>query len=84
MTAEQLPLTPATTPRRSTALVPVHCRRCRRYLLDVLVGAGVLCPHCSVWTMAGATMPARAGNRSERGLRIPRGLPHSPEVKMTP
>jgi hypothetical protein len=65
MTAEQLPLVPAPTPRLTTALVPVTCRRCKRHLLDTLAGAGVLCPSCSVWTVA-EQMPARAGHRSGR------------------
>jgi hypothetical protein len=58
--------TTTTTPRPTTALVPVTCRRCRRHLLDVLAGAGVLCPSCGVWTVAGQ-QPARTHVRPRRG-----------------
>jgi hypothetical protein len=68
MTTKHLPLisdTPSVPSRSTPQLVPVTCRRCKRHLLDTLPGAGVLCPHCHVWTVAGQ-MPARAGNRSGR------------------
>ena len=32
-------------------LVAVDCRRCRRHLVDVIVGASVWCAACRVWTV---------------------------------
>lgn len=32
--------------------VPVHCKKCNRFLVGAIPGSWTLCPDCQTWTQA--------------------------------